>query len=53
MLLQCDICKQNRLEVLKVPCGYYLERDDNGTYFVMPMNEERYRDICLECIFKG
>jgi hypothetical protein len=51
MLLQCDICQLKLTACAKVPCGFYIEKQDDGTIlFVMPTDETAYRDICLDCL---
>lgn len=53
MLLQCEICHNKKSEIAKIPCGYYLDKYDNGELiFIMPTDEEAYRDVCLDCLLK-
>lgn len=55
MLLQCDMCHEKKYEILKIPCGYYLEKEAGKDFvmFTMPNDEEAYRDICFDCILKS
>jgi hypothetical protein len=52
MLLQCDICGEKASSVAKVPCGFFLEGEDEEIFFIMPKTREAYRDICYQCLFK-
>lgn len=53
MLLQCEMCQANVTEIAKIPCGYYLEKEEDKNWiFIMPNDEEGYRNICIKCLFK-
>lgn len=52
MLLQCDICQNVFSELSKIPCGFFIERNANGVFFIMPNDEEAYRNICLRCLLQ-
>lgn len=50
MLIQCDFCDNEYSGIIKIPCAYSIEKAGNQIYFVMPRNEEVYRNICLQCL---
>lgn len=51
MLLQCDICHVKVSQCAKIPCGFYIEKQEDGTtLFIMPTDETAYRDICVNCL---
>lgn len=50
MLLQCDICQKVFSELAKIPCGFFIERKADEVFFIMPNDEEAYRNICLSCL---
>lgn len=52
MLLQCEICQNISMEIVKVPCGFHWEYENKELTFIMYTDERVYRDICLECLFK-
>jgi hypothetical protein len=40
------------MDIAKVPCGFFIEKDKGGNFtFVMPQDEECYRNICIGCLF--
>jgi hypothetical protein len=52
MLLQCELCQTICMDIAKVPCGFFIEKDKGGNFtFVMPQDEECYRNICIGCLF--
>jgi hypothetical protein len=54
MLLQCEICNAKVSQLMKVPCGFYLEiSSSNVLTFVMPLDETAYRNLCLDCLFQN
>lgn len=51
MLLICEMCGSKNFSIMKIPCGYYIDKwSDNTLTFTMPNDEEAYRNICLACI---
>ena len=50
MLLQCDFCGINFSSIIKIPCGYSIEEENDQVYFKMPRGEDAYRNICLVCL---
>lgn len=50
MLLQCDNCQEKFSELAKIPCGFFVEKQGARIIFVMPTDEESYRNICIKCL---
>jgi hypothetical protein len=50
MLLQCDFCGREFTGLLKIPCGFYIEKEQEQIYFIMPVNGDEYRNICFLCL---
>jgi hypothetical protein len=55
MLLECVVCHNHFSQLAKIPCGYYIEKGNDKTVFIMPVDETSYRNICAVCLlsFKG
>lgn len=41
----CEVCNTAYTQILKIPCGYYIEQFGEALAF-----ELAYRNICLDCI---
>jgi hypothetical protein len=46
----CDSCGKALMKIFKLPCAYYIEKHGEQLTLVMPIDEEAYSNICLECI---
>ena len=49
MLLICDGCLRECKELMKIPCGYYIEWGDKSVVF-MTYNENAYHNFCSNCL---
>jgi hypothetical protein len=52
MLLICDICETVTDQLAKIPCGFYIEKEGDQRFFVQPLDELAYRNLCLDCLTK-
>lgn len=51
MILECEICHNVYGEIAKLPCGFYFEKDEYGKVaLIMPLDDEGYRNICINCL---
>lgn len=50
MLLECDFCGNAYSQIMKVPCGYYIEKNGDKYTFIMPNDETAYRNVCFKCL---
>lgn len=41
----CDVCNIGFFQIMKIPCGYYIEQNDEDFTFQLT-----FRNICFECI---
>jgi len=50
MVLQCDFCDSKCSSIIKIPCAYSIDKIGDRVYFIMPRDDEAYRNICLSCL---
>lgn len=53
MLLICDKCKRGFKQIMKIPCGFYIEEENDKYIFVIPEDESVYCNVCLDCVLLG